>query len=250
MNPTMHSEKLKTAVIKGAKTHGICYGATTSFIKGCLSSTISYEEQLIAFAKQFEEGFDAEASALQTVYNKTVDLRNENIQEDVDSLNKMKEECSKETLEDLKDSPPPEERKAKIDNKIKSLDNISALLLSVKLKLKRLDKTMVAISKLIGVEIKDSRKYSFDKEEESKRFEIEPCGIWQLCFHPDSLKFTSGHAIAYLNYDFGTYLFDPNYGLMPISKDSPSEAILTLQKFYYPGTTSKVRCRRYKLSTP
>lgn len=68
------------------------------------------------------------------------------------------------------------------------------------------------------------------------KFDALPNGSYLLTF-PNAYR--QAHAITYLKYDFGSYLFDPKYGLMPTKDTTASAALTTLIKSYQ---DMNVRC--------
>ena len=239
MNPSKDSETLKTYVIKGAKSSGICYGATRTFIKRCLTNDISSEDELKKIAMQFEDGFDAEAAAIQIIYKKAKDLLQAEINRVEKEYNEIKQNLNRQ-IDSLKEAPSID----KVREGIERLESIrrSSSEVTARNKSVAIDYHNT-ISKLIDIEITSSQKYLLEDEEDVKAFTNEPFGLYTLSFATKS----NAHVVAYLKYPFGEYLFDPNYGLMPIPSESSAKAILTLQKFYKPEKLSTVTSYTYKL---
>ena len=60
--------EMSRCTLRGANTDGICQGASLVVIRELQKNPIETEEQLIQFIKPWEEGFPAEAAALQNNY--------------------------------------------------------------------------------------------------------------------------------------------------------------------------------------
>ncbi len=186
-----HYQKLENAEIRGAKSKGICFGAARLFIRGCLEKNIQNEEELISYAKEFEEGFCKEAAALQWIYNKTADVRKDT-----------------QYLFELHDY-------------------------------------LTMVLKIVGMKLTIASNWNdyvdLCLESERVRFDAQEVGC-------SSVEFTIGdeaHAVAYLKWSFGSYIFDSNKGLMKIGAYRPSDAICMIQNYY--GSSSKVVVRKLTL---
>lgn len=62
-----------------------------------------------------------------------------------------------------------------------------------------------------------------------KRFNALPRGAYYLSYSTANGR---GHASVYLKYEFGSYIFDPNQGLMPCSQQNADQDLATLLTSY------------------
>ena len=186
--------KMRDAHVRGAKSTGICFGAASTFIKGCLEKKIESEAELVSYAKQFEEGFNEEAAALHWMYTKTQPVR--------ESMKYLSELHA----------------------------HYNTLLKMVRLQLK------AALNWNLYVDLKELEQRSC--------FDAQDFGTSSVGFAIDS---GGAHAVAFLKFSFGTYIFDNNQGLMSTGALAPSEALLALQKHY--GSTTKIHVRPLMLLT-
>jgi len=183
-------EKLTNASIRGAKSTGICFGATHAFIKGCLDKNIQNEAELIEFAQSFEEGFDKEAAALQVVYQKLYPYR--------------------------------------------------------QLQFFNLQPHFNSLSNLVGLNSGECDYYNLAEQAGQDDFNAMENGLWSVHFNTNP----GAHAVAYLKFAFGSYIFDSNKGLMTTGDKTAACALKTLQESYSStsstSSTSSVRLRRHE----
>lgn len=221
-------DELRDCQIKGATATGICFGATSSVIRDLLHANISSEQELIAFTKQYEEGFDAAASAIQLLYKKTGQLRKSMASTWTAQLAVLQAECdqthTEKGLQDITERVTAFTQR----NEREYNTHINSLSLFIRLKLQD--------------NINSCRKYSLLDKTESQAFDTMPNGLYSLHFSTES----GGHAICHLKYSFGSYLFDPNYGLMACKDKTPSEALALLQSKYR-QTTLEATAYPYEL---
>lgn len=232
--PQEHTHRLRKASCYGATTEGICFGAVKSIIKACLNAKIESEEQLVEVISQFKRGFDAEASGLQLISDKTQPFLNviknkalSVIKDDYDELCRLENELEKKKTSQ-------QEQK-----------NLQALHLQkfkeCRYKLRSLqahDKFQYynSLLELIGLRITDEPNkfndtyFDFFHQDEiaQKRFDNVPNGIYSINFPTNN----SGHSIAYLKFSFGSYFIDPSLGLLKLTS-IPSQKLLTLLEYHY-----------------
>ncbi len=234
------TEKLQKMNVKGANIKGICFGATHSFLKACLNAHITSEEDLINVAKQYEEGFDAEAAGLQKIYGKTF-LRSHTYRND--QIQKLLSEY-KQTLSEANAKP--------LDNEnIKSLmDKTTLLNLRIAdLRYENFNSQYYnSLTLPLGIKMQKGASNTdyncfngFEKNEAIRNtFDTLPDGTYYLSFNTTK----SAHAVAFVKYSFGSYILDPNFGLM---KASSAQTLLTLLKFYNPAKDCLLKAYRYGL---
>ncbi len=165
--------------VKGARTKGICFGASLMVVKKLLSSQIQSEEELVKALEVYRDGFPAKAAALQSV----------------------------------------------------------ALALFRPLGWGTAMKTRVA--SLIGMCYKEKAankgKYSFSEiaHEQSvkERFNQVKNSYYLMSFNVGK---SSGHSVVYIKKEFGSYIYDPNFGLISCGAN-PAEKLCELFKESYPG---------------
>lgn len=197
---------------------GICYGATFAAIKDVLSGKIENEKQLIDIIGKNKNGFSAEAAALQGLYD---DLHNTTWEQLNDSIiSRVKKFIAREAkINGVVDADAvfnkytsiymPQGQKSYIaQQKTLFISNVMASLLN--LKVNKSTKFQADFSKIQS------------EKEVQNQFNTLPEGAYQLMFRTDE---KIGHSVAYLKFDFGSYILDPNFGLLKCQKDNPYEGI-------------------------
>ena len=244
-NPTTPevTEKLQKMNVKGATIKGICFGATHSFLKACLNAHVTSEEELISVAKRFEEGFDAEAAGLQKIYGKTFlkfsAYRNNQIQK---LLSEYRQTLFEENAKPLE----CENIKSYIDKvnllsgRIEELRYETYSIQSIEYYNKLTSPLAIRIQN--GSAKTDPTCFlDFEKNKAVRnRFDTLPEGAYFLCFNTTK----SGHAVAFVKYSFGSYILDPNFGLMAAAS---AQTLLTLLKYYNPAKDCLLKAYRYGL---
>lgn len=235
-------EKLQKMSCLGAQAKGICFGATMSVIKTYLEANVHSEEELKNIGRRFEEGFDADAAGLQKIYDKVWNEKvKKYIQVQAKELQAVKE-TFRPKIEEAEFSAQKEAIHAKI------LLEIESLVGQYRQKTEKWSRPYINdILKLLGLEIETAPdkidQIFFDHldydEDANKRFNALVEGAYFLDF--------SEHAVPYLKYSFGSYVLDPNNGLMPLDPLCPSKSLLTLVKSY--GSSKNYIVRAYRMKT-
>lgn len=216
-------DKLRAMRFSGARTQGICQSATLVFIQTVLQRKPSAEEALKKIAAVFEEGFPKEAAGLYEIYDAL----------EVSSRKKIKEEMDREftKVNGLLDKTESQSEIALLMSRAKDLHTqAKRRLLEIK------EKTFQVYCSILGMSLKGSPEKSYacdftdfsSRKKTQERFDALPLGVYYLGFSTEN----SGHAIAFLKYDFGTYLFDPNKGLMKCDESKPSSDFTKLSQTY------------------
>lgn len=202
-NPNLE-EHLQKAYFKGANKGGVCLGASFIFIKSVLNGRCGSERELIKVSRAFAEGFPKEAAGLQMIHNKF----------------NWPSEMSKSAHQGVRDLVAQE----------KSDESRMPALQKVGLVATQLGK----LSKLVGIKVlkqplRDFLQFDSDLAAR-RRFNALPEGSYFLRI---SIK-QGGHAISYHKFSFGSYLFDPNGGLMKCQSSEPANDLAKLLQ-RYPG---------------
>lgn len=247
--------KLRKYPIEGAIADGICFGSSLWIIKSLLKNEINSEAELIQFVRQYKDGFPAEASALQNLHKALIGYDSELSLKEQEALNKvlsdelakgfMKLEQEKVGLKDSLKGLNPEEAKRVAQAKVvETMASINRKITALKAKFtemhlykNRADKlelvaTMIDL-KLKKHPIEKCPKVNFTgiltNEEKKNRFNILKNGCYQLLFKVGD---KGGHSIVYIKKEFGSYLLDPNYGLIKCDPSAPVEKLCELLKMY------------------
>ncbi|MCE5316835.1 MAG: hypothetical protein LLG04_05670 [Parachlamydia sp.] len=249
-DPTMEAH-LKRVQFKGANKDGICFGGSFCFIKSVLNARCSSEEELIRVAQVYVNGFPKEAAGLQMMHAKLahwpsnssrsanqgvldfVDQENAEIMRDIQGkrnqlLNEARQGNAQRVIEQLDKVVQEEEKKfqARLDTLQKHIPFLkNAALIATQ---------FGKLAKLIGIKVqkRPMRDFlQFDRDAAAcRRFNVLPNGNYLMSFNVKN----SRHVMTYHKFDFGSYLFDPNRGLMKCQTSDPAKDLAKLLKIY-PG---------------
>lgn len=252
-------EELKKYPMKGADTTGICFGASLWTIKLLLSKQIKSEKELIQLLDKYKNGFPAEAAALQNLHMAFVGYKFQLSEKEQEAASYEVDEAQQEFLHEI------EQKRIDLENRKESLSReeytrlflqiiketeesiphkIAELIANVeqlylyKSKTSRLER----VAALIDLKLKhkiEKRERSFftgiiHKKEMQDKFNQLKNGCYQLRFRTSD---KGGHSIVYIKKDFGSYLYDPNFGLIKCTTDNPSKRLCELFKKHYKGKT-------------
>lgn len=257
------STKLQNYQIIGAKTTGICFGASLIVIKALLSHDIKNEKELVELIKKYKDGFPEEAAALQNVHTTLIGFDQKLTLEEKEviaqQIEKAKQEYwaeieqKKTALMSKKDSMPRQEFARLVMELPNEIKNEQEKVIPQKIEVLR-KKTvqfviykhktdhMQRVASLIDLKLKQ-RLNKFEKADfhgiiEDKliqtKFNQLKNGNYELGFRVNDKK---GHSIVYIKRDFGSYLLDPSIGLIKCSLEDPSKRLCELFREYYPGKT-------------
>lgn len=193
------AESLKKATFHGAKADGICFGASLCFMKGVLKARCSSEEQLKALARKHRDGFSAKAAGIQLLYQK------------LEKLNWCPAAATS-MRQGIEEAVPA--RRPMLQKLAAKTARYARLAEMIGLKLN---------TRRIG----DFRRFDCDSSVRNQ-FNALPKGVYELGI----LTRAAAHSLAYLNLDFGAYLFDPNRGLMRCDVQNPAKDLSLLLKEY------------------
>ncbi|MCE5315775.1 MAG: hypothetical protein LLG04_00230, partial [Parachlamydia sp.] len=237
--------RMQKVTFKGDDGSGICYGASLCFLKSFLSSRCVTEKQLQSLALPLAKGFPGVAAGLQMMYEKFVDLPKKEI------LDWHRNQINERIAELELQIDAAKEIEA-IQPIYRHLANLTTHINQVLPILQTGFKLGWVAGTCDLTPHKDNwnltRFYQFDSDQAVRRqFDELPLGAYQLTFKAKS----SGHAVTYLKCGFGSYLFDPNFGLMKCT--SPAEDLQKLLKGYPFPRGSKDNARqlgvfRYELA--
>lgn len=244
------TEQVQKALSKSVRVDGICFGASLELIKEILSHPIDSQEHLVNVVAKFRDGFSQVSAALQNIQSvfprDNCDV-NEEIILLVERLFEQEREKFKQQIvtmiNDLKQKGELEKtelavafERIKSDVAIKrseieeSLDKLSEYL--DKAEDVRYLAPLVGLS-LHLLEIEKSGDFSFPDIYRSvraqERFNNLESGCYQVRFNtgPDV-----GHSIVYYRNTFGSYLIDPNFGLIPCDSSTPFKTLKVLLTSY------------------
>lgn len=196
------AQGLRKATFHGAKAKGICFGASLYFLKRVLKARCMSEKQLLDLARRYKEGFCAKTAGMHTFYLKLGSLG-------------WDPEASPTALQGMADLAPAQERLPMLQKLAAKTTQFARLAQLMGLKLKP--------------PIRDFLRFDCNASVRSQ-FNALPKGVYELGF----LTRSSAHSMAYLNLDFGSYLLDPNRGLMKCDAQNPAKDLVLLLK-EYPG---------------
>lgn len=227
-------EKIRDYPIKGAHVEGICVGASLCAIKNLIQEKITNEKELIESLKPFENGFGPFAGALQNLQNPLLkfsyQLEDEDCEEVLEEFNKKALKLKIKDVDNQKNEMLREMSKFK--NEICILSRIAAL---IDLKLK--------------CTIKDYKKASFkginsNKNIQSKFNKIEN-GYYQM--YLGSCK-ENAHSIVFIKKNFGSYIFDSNFGLIKCTSQNHGEEVANfINRYSIEGKDLSLRIFQYAL---
>jgi phosphotransferase system IIB component len=234
--------------LQGANTDGICQGASLFVIHALQGTILETEEQLVQFIKPWEEGFPAVAAALHNIYG--VWLK-------VHVKRAMKE--AKPLLDKLEISKWLSERKLSMSQRITNMYEIAGVWEST-LQQRGIDQN--SLNSKYEKEIdEEERTYKEELNRDQHRFCLLkvtlPAQLIGLKLKKDAnsqdqvlfkdivnndlvqdkfdqldygnyLLTIDSHARVYIKRDFGSYILDPNYGLLKCSPLKPSEKLCEL----------------------
>lgn len=261
-------DHLKKYRAKGAITNGICFGATLVFIKLFLEKDISTEKMLVDFAKQFQEGFPKEATALQNIHLAyTACARGRSLNDRV-KINRDLIRVKKNFLR-LFSFKEGDVKKKHLNNEIscvgllqndagelhKSLPAMEEKIHKQAMPLERYNQKrnrLNRIAVLIDLKIKKTISSLNDvcftgiihNKDIQKKFNSLDHGCYQLLFRTGE---TGGHALVYLKMEFGSYILDPNFGLFLCPPGDPAVQLCKLFNARYPGKKMKNHSREHFL---
>ncbi len=235
--------KLQKSRCRGAHFDGICHGATLLFLKEYLSTSITSEEELIKIAGKFKNGFDAEAEALQALHKKTRFMHYEHVKI-FEAAHADIIQIHNEKIALLK--PEGEETIEKI-----TADTLPLIDANLSKFYEDYFPSLHKVDQLAGLKIatdpKNLKEFLVDtfviEETMKERFDNLPPGAYWLRFQANNGK----HAACYIKHSFGSYFFDPNYGLMTTGGKTPAEALLNLLKSYVNLNREALLVLRYEL---
>ncbi len=256
------TDDLQNMHIKGAKEYGgICGGATQLVLKTCLESDITSQNDLICVLKGFENGFAAEAVGMQAIACKiykimkvSLNISETDLLNPTNAIDKLKANLSnsRDQITTFSQCKSEEEFAQAAIKIIERLDNLKSAIKKVECSIATLEAYYQYfynyLPALLGLQVQNEWDSiaegffkNFDTDEAAKqRFDNLSSGVYYLRIDTDSGR---GHAIAYLKYRFGSYLLDPNYGLMPCT-NSASDALITIYKHYKTeGPYNLLACR-------
>ncbi|MCE5318601.1 MAG: hypothetical protein LLG04_14715, partial [Parachlamydia sp.] len=189
------AERLKKVAFLGSKADGICFGASLCFLKRVLKMRCVSEQHLKAVAGRYIGGFSAKAAGMQMLYLKLGR---------VDWFPEASTEA-KQGIADLMAEDPEQ-----AIQRMPALEKLAA-------KATRYGR----FAQLIGLKLKERPMRDFLRFDcdaaMHNRFNALPKGVYELGI----LTRSSAHSMAYLNLDFGSYLFDSNRGLMKCNTQDP-----------------------------
>lgn len=201
-------QQLEKAAFKGDDGTGICYGASLWFLKSFLGSRCATEDQLRRMVLPLGKGFPDEAAGVQMVFEKFAGLPKK------DLLNWYRNQINGRLAElerQVDDVQHMEAFQAIYKHLADLIDNFDEVFSILQTGFK-----LGWMAGILGLKQHQdnwnlTRFYPFDSDSAvRKQFGELPLGAYQITFKTAS----SGHAIAYLKCAFGSYLFDPNFGLM------------------------------------
>lgn len=245
---------LKKVTFKGAQTGGICLGASFSFVKSVLNARCGSEKELQRVANTFAQGFSKEAAGLQAI-SENVHWPLEPSKKANQAILDLIEQQKEEVLSGVEDKHQQLLREARIGPAHKVIDKLDKVVDEEAKKAKKhfdnLEKRMPAFkflaqkttrygnfAKLIGLKLLKKPMHDllqFDAAAK-RRFNALPKGNYLMAFFTKK----SGHAISYHKFDFGSYLYDPNRGLMKCQSNEPAKDLEKLLKIY-PGRYSPAK---------
>ncbi|KAF3361637.1 hypothetical protein PHSC3_001760 [Chlamydiales bacterium STE3] len=229
-------EQLKTSEPTGAFRNGICLGASLFVIKELMKKSLNTEEKLIHYFQQFEEGFPAEASGIQAVFNRlkikknSQKFKNEKAYE-AERNEAIKNECFLE-LERARQNSASLSTFEEIGKKVVLRCKFSIQERKYKIQASR----FAIIASTIGLQLQydPERVENFilfgklEEDEVRKKFNLLKKGNYQLV-----LPGKENHSIVYIKRAFGSYLFDPNVGLIKCNEKDPSDRLGALLEKHY-----------------
>jgi len=229
---------------------GVCFGATLSMIRSTLSLNCQSETEIINLMQSVKNGCPADVAGLQQMYNAIVDWQPQLPEE---LKQKFLEDLEKTRLKLLGNLDIQKQELIKLRNKeiilqkINELKDTMALQLEeAKCRIKRrcYDQYRVErihpIAHLIGLQLQQADLYDLDtsnftgitsNDSIKERFNKLPPGCYQLLYPTGN----AGHALAYLNLSCGSYIYDPNIGLIKCIEDNPSKTLCSLFEQHYPN---------------
>lgn len=219
--------------IKEQLGQGVCFGACLLLIKQFLTSSVQSEEDLVRLVEPYKIGFPKEAFALMQLqnafkFNKGVYLEEVNanvIKIRKQTYEKMSVKQTKKNTENPdKFNPSKFSHKAKCIvkrivyamNEFAYISPLSAMMnLKVKCDVNHYKQNTVLLS---STNKKDNRLNGLSN------------GYYMLTtpIHP------AAHALIYIKKEFGSYLLDPNYGLIKLEKENPAQEIAEIFNEAYP----------------
>ncbi len=221
-------EKLENSSFKGLKANGVCLGSSLTFLKSVLANNCTKEKELIALAEPFSEGCGKEGAALQ----KIADLLMNYFSKEKQTLFEEYLKTTEQRVTILSNANPElgreiekeyQELKDRIFSTIQSPHEYGLL---------------NSLASLLGMQITKPGKVSsdfrsFDTARNTRQsFDDLPNGSYLLKFLDQPGQ--SYHVIAYLKFNFRSYLFDPMKGLLRCPSRLPSEDLQKLLKIH-PG---------------
>lgn len=250
-------ERLKNYSPKGARTNGICFGASLSTIGDLLSHNIQTEKDLIQHLHKYRKGFSSKAAALQNLQMLFIESKSELTENEKASVDREIEEAKQAFIAET------EQKKRELKNKKASLSRkefskqflqiIKEVEESIPLKIEKLQKNIKQfllyksrtdrirrIAALIDLNLKsDPEKWDQtfftnmmrDKTIQQRFNQLEQ-GYYHLSFRVND---KGGHGIVYIKEKFGSYLIDPNFGLFKCHLENPSKNLCELFKKHYGG---------------
>jgi hypothetical protein len=207
-NPVV-AKKLKEIKLKGAITKGVCFSASLWFIKSVLTAKIDSQEALQKMANECKDGFCSEVSGLQANCLKGSKVFLQMYAEDLKRQGLAASDIEKRTKKFAVDVMQQ-------DSFMKSTGGFRESFSSI----------------FFGLKIASSENSNFlnleTDEFERSQFDELPQGAYSLSFHTA----LGPHVVTYLKFDFGTYLLDPNFGLMKC-EEKPSKTLVKLLEARY-----------------
>jgi hypothetical protein len=201
--------------VQGAITSGICLGSSLVALQIIIKENIQNEAELIKCVTQFQNGFPDEATALQNI---SMHIDNFNVTIPLDRLKTVFIEKKRIVGE----------KKALNLFELSMQHYFYECMHQIMGKFIHLVQTPTPIDQVEAFLFKNI----CNKKNVQDRFDQIPSGYYAIILKANRTK---NHAIAYLKYTFGSYLIDPNIGLIKCCLTKPSTEFCKLLKEQYPG---------------
>lgn len=251
-------EQLRNFSVKGAATDGICYGASLYAIKTLKGKKIKTEDALIKSVENYKSGFPAEAAGLQNLFEAfgayELTYSPSDIEQLKKKLAKFKQEIMEEKNREIEEintmvangSISIEAVKSRHEEIIKSLtkscDEFEAYCRSLILHNKKVIQ-LEKIASLIDLQLRKTDdiyessnfKGISRNTDIQEKFNALKNGYYQVHFITES----SGHSIVYIKKKFGSYILDPNFGLIKCDQAKPAHTMIKLLQFEVYSPKSK-----------
>ena len=219
-------KKIADYKVIGAKPDGVCLAASWWTIKKLIDADVKNENELVHLLSPFKEGFPEEVSAQQEFYERWWDVEKICVnREKIDTFHRKIKEVKANKIATMQSKEGEEKAKIQVVEKIasnslwyfiKSINYLERVAALNCLRLKVYDNIDQYKNNLFdGIKKDPATQERFNQIEE---------GYYNLII--------PGHSIVLIKKDFGTYLFDPTYGLTKCDSKNPANDLIQLIKLH------------------